>query len=196
MTPDQVIHLRGMKDRFDKLIEDKYRKGAIEHPAKGEDANLWDKSISALLAEAKQEVADLWSYLDTAEHGFEKIRAYISAPFRDKELKEIERNILTVEKYGRMISCVNPRLECVVVHPLIKEKWGIEKANVHGGPIDKEIIDFNLGLLRSCKVLFVCGNVISRGMEQEISISESLGMRVIYLDKAWLTDTQLIYLTK
>lgn len=43
-------------------------------------------------------------------------------------------------------------------------------------------LKFGLDLLRICKKVIVCGNIISNGMKKEIELAEKLGTEVIYND--------------
>lgn len=60
LTQEQEEHLTGLTTRFATHVTRKYLKGAQEH-----GGNLWEKD--GLLQEAKDEVVDLWVYLDTLE---------------------------------------------------------------------------------------------------------------------------------
>ena len=60
MTPEQEAHLKGLTDRFVSFVDRKYRAGQKEH-----GGDLWKKKD--IIGMAKEEVADLWVYLDTLE---------------------------------------------------------------------------------------------------------------------------------
>ena len=83
-------------------------------------------------------------------------KAFISARFRHPDKAVIEQNIAKAIEYGELLCGMVNHTEAVVVHPMIRDKWGIDVANVHGGPIDKEIVDFNFGLLTKCDILYAC----------------------------------------
>lgn len=60
VTPEQVGHLDGIKDIFNSLVDDKYRKGVAEH-----GGNLWDNPSESLLDMAIDEAIDQVVYLLT-----------------------------------------------------------------------------------------------------------------------------------
>lgn len=108
-------------------------------------------------------------------------KAFISARFRHPEEAVMEENMRKAIRYGELISQMINHTEVVVVHPMIAQKWGLKTANVHGGPIDEEIVDFNLSLLEECDVLYVCGDDISHGMQEEIDFAMSKNIPVVYV---------------
>lgn len=40
-------------------------------------------------------------------------------------------------------------------------------------------IAFGVGLLKECKEIWVCGNVISEGMAKEIEVAKELGIKIV-----------------
>ena len=77
MSKDQEDHLQSIKDSMVQLINEKYRKGAVEH-----GGNLWDMSGLQLLQEAMNETADQTVYLLT-------LRAHIV---------ELEKKVAVLER--------------------------------------------------------------------------------------------------
>jgi hypothetical protein len=64
MTNEQQISMDGAIDKFSHLAELKYRAGQDQH-----GGQLWEKK--GLLWKAKEEVIDLWFYLDALEKQIE-----------------------------------------------------------------------------------------------------------------------------
>lgn len=60
LTASQESHLDGIKDRFCRQVDEKYRAGAAEH-----GGNLWDKTPLQLIDEAIQETIDQYTFLHT-----------------------------------------------------------------------------------------------------------------------------------
>ena len=182
MNKPQEKHLKQLKDSFTSALDKKYRAGQKEHTG-----NLWDNP--ALLAEAEQEVIDLWSYIKTAQGLKPKIRAYICAPFRSPYLQAIENNIKIAEECGKLVKLINPNIEPVVVHTMVKEKWGIKKANVHGGPVDRAIIKMNMKEFATCDVLILYGSDMTKGMKHEYETAKRRKMKIVPLPAWWVTIT-------
>lgn len=64
MTNDQEKSMKDSLDRFYRLAEVKYRKGQEQH-----GGDLWDKK--GLIWKAKEEVIDMWFYLEALEKQIE-----------------------------------------------------------------------------------------------------------------------------
>jgi hypothetical protein len=60
MEPEKEAHLKSMQDKFLAQSRQKYEAGQIEHGGR-----MWEKP--GMLANAKEEVIDLWHYLCTLE---------------------------------------------------------------------------------------------------------------------------------
>lgn len=62
MSDEQQQHMKDLGRRFIEFMEPKYIKGAEEH-----GGDIHDMKALQLLNCAKEEVVDLWVYLDTLE---------------------------------------------------------------------------------------------------------------------------------
>lgn len=60
MTDDQERHLNNIKEKFEHMVDLKYRRGQIEH-----GGNLFDMDKYDLIDNALAEVLDQWVYLMT-----------------------------------------------------------------------------------------------------------------------------------
>lgn len=72
MTPEQEEHLARIKNEFDNLVDDKYRKGQAEH-----GGNLTDVEIPKLVQFALDEAIDQVVYLLTIKNKLHNIKRRI-----------------------------------------------------------------------------------------------------------------------
>ena len=106
-------------------------------------------------------------------------KAYICAPYRGKNKKEVEENVRKAARYS--ILAYDEGWLPVVVHPIIKEVWGLDTT---GELVDQIITNFNMNLLKSCDALIICGLKVSKGMKYEIDWCKANKKSIIY-HKDW-----------
>ena len=113
-------------------------------------------------------------------------RAFISAPFRHKDRAQIEQNIRNAVEYATLLKMMVNHIDPVVVHTEIASRWGIDVANSYGSTADKEIVQYNLSELKTCKIVYVCGPQITHGMQEEIDVARGWGLPIVRVEESFL----------
>ncbi len=101
---------------------------------------------------------------------------YVCSPLSAHTEKGITENMLRAKKYVRIIS---ERFNCraIAPHSFLPE---FLDDNV---PEERELgLKFGLDLIKLCKKMYVCGDVISNGMRKEIELARSLGIPIVRWD--------------
>lgn len=109
----------------------------------------------------------------------EKRKVYICSPLAAATRDEIFLNMFRAKQYMRTVSEV---LDCRAIAPQAFLP-NILDDNI---PEERELaMSFGSQILALCNVLLVCGNIISKGMSEEIEEAQSLGIPVI-IAPSWL----------
>jgi len=101
--------------------------------------------------------------------------AYICAPYRGETEEDVKANIRRAQQYARIAH--DRGWYPVVPHFFTEGLWGYD---TKGDEVDREIIAFNLNLLRSCDVLIKCGATTSRGMAYELDWCRKNGKPILF----------------
>ena len=100
---------------------------------------------------------------------------YVCSPLGAPTKEGIRANMLRAKEYMQMVS---EKYNCraIAPHAILPEYLDDQI------PEERAIgIKFGLDLLRICKKMVVCGEVISFGMQTEIELAKYLGLEIIYL---------------
>ena len=101
---------------------------------------------------------------------------YVCSPLGAKTIQEVRANMMKARNYMDYIS---DKYNCRAIAPhAILPEYLDER--IHA---ERELgLKFGLDLLRICKKMVVCVDVISKGMKNEIELAEKLGIEIIYQD--------------
>jgi len=101
---------------------------------------------------------------------------YVCSPLGAKTSEEVRANMVRARKY---MDIVSKKYNCraIAPHAILPEYLDdcVPEERALG-------LKFGLDLLRICKMVVVCGYIISDGMKREIELAEKLGIDVIYQD--------------
>ena len=100
---------------------------------------------------------------------------YICSPLGAPTQEKVHRNMLKAREYMKIVS---EKLNCraIALHAILPEY--LDESN----PEERQLgLKFGLDLLRICKKIVVCGEVISDGMREEIKLAEKLGIEILLL---------------
>lgn len=101
---------------------------------------------------------------------------YVCSPLSADTAEGIRLNMLKAKEQMEVISEVY-NCRAIAPHAFLPEY--LDDHN----PKERELgIKFGLDLLKLCKLLVVCGDVISDGMKREIEVAKTLGIDIIYRD--------------
>ncbi|MBE5040526.1 DUF4406 domain-containing protein [Ructibacterium gallinarum] len=100
---------------------------------------------------------------------------YVCSPLGAPTKEGVLNNMHKAREYAKTVS---EKMDCRAIAP-----HGILPEYLDDNiPEERAVgLRFGLDLLRICKKMVVCGNVISSGMQKEIELAEKLGIEVRYL---------------
>lgn len=105
----------------------------------------------------------------------ERDLAYVCSPLNAPTAEEIRENMIRAKNYAE---CVAKVIGCRAIAPHSFLPEYLDDNN----PVEREVgMKFCYSVLEICKAVVVCGDRISRGMEQEISRAKELGILVYKL---------------
>ena len=101
---------------------------------------------------------------------------YVCSPLGADTEEEVRDNMLKAREQMKIVSEIY-NCRAVAPHAILPEYLDdhIPEERALG-------LKFGLDLLRICKLMVVCGDVISEGMRQEIEVAKELGIDIIYRD--------------
>lgn len=119
------------------------------------------------------------------------MKVYISAPYRATTKEQILDNIKMAAEYGLLISRISNGMSPVIPHVIVANRYGVSIEH-NDGPSNAEIEKMCIDLLNECKMLFVCGDNITAGMQAEINHAIKIGIPISRLSTNWLLDSRSI----
>ena len=110
---------------------------------------------------------------------------YVCSPLSAETAEGVRVNMLKAKRYmeevSKMYNC-----RAVAPHAILPEYF-----DDHIPEERMLCINFGLEMIKMCKKLVVCGNVISKGMKKEIELARSLGIDIIYRDIAQMPKVKI-----
>ena len=101
---------------------------------------------------------------------------YICSPLRADTAEEMRLNILKAREQMEVVSEIY-NCRAIAPHAILPDYLD------DNNPEERALgIKFGLDLLKLCKLVVVCGDVISEGMRREIEVAKELGIDIIYRD--------------
>ncbi len=101
---------------------------------------------------------------------------YICSPLRADTAEGVRLNMLKAREQMEVVSKIY-NCRAIAPHAILPEY--LDDHN----PEERELgLKFGLDLLKLCKLMVVCGDVISDGMRREIEAAKELGIDIIYRD--------------
>lgn len=116
-----------------------------------------------------------------------KLNAYICSPCSAETADEIYQNMIAARKY---MAYITDHLNCYGRAPhaylpiLLCDKRARDRALA---------LNIGLELLEHCEVLYVCGNIITCGMRNEIAYAGKLHIPIIVSNEMLVTEVYKIY---
>lgn len=105
-----------------------------------------------------------------------KALVYICSPLSASTPEGVRLNMLKAREQMEVVSEIYD-CRAIAPHAILPEY--LDDQN----PEERELgLKFGLDLLRICKMMVVCGDVISEGMKREIEAAKELGIDIIYRD--------------
>lgn len=110
---------------------------------------------------------------------------YICSPLGASTQEEIRKNMDKARKYMKIVS---EKLDCRALAPhAILPEYLDERV-----PEERQLgLKFGLDLLRICKKIVICGDVISKGMSEEIRLAERLGIEILHLKEQTMPKVKI-----
>lgn len=93
--------------------------------------------------------------------------AYVSHPYRDPDIHKIISNINSAESFAKFV--YDAGWHPITPHSLTPAIFGTICDDEEG------IVDYHKSLMDAASIMFVCGNVITPGMQVEIDYCEKVG---------------------
>lgn len=101
---------------------------------------------------------------------------YICSPLGAETPEGVRRNMLMAREHMKSVSEIY-NCRAIAPHGILPEYLD------DNNPEERELgLKFGLDLLKVCKLMVVCGGVISEGMKREIETAKELGIDIIYRD--------------
>ena len=101
---------------------------------------------------------------------------YICSPLRADTAEGVRLNMLKAREQMEVVSKIY-NCRAIAPHAILPEY--LDDHN----PEERALgLKFGLDLLKICKLMVVCGDVISDGMRREIEVAKGLGIDIIYRD--------------
>ncbi|MFA7702698.1 MAG: hypothetical protein WCX80_04585 [Patescibacteria group bacterium] len=100
---------------------------------------------------------------------------YICHPYRGDGLNDITRNINGAESYARL--ALEAGYCPITPHSLTPALFGVVCTD------EEAIVAYQRSLIKACSKLFVCGKIISNGMQNEIEFCQKEGVPIEYISK-------------
>ena len=109
-------------------------------------------------------------------NSMKKDLVYICSPLSADTPEEVRLNMI---KAREQMEVVSKLYNCRAIAPHAILPQFLDDHN----PEERALgLKFGLDLLKICKLMIVCGNVISDGMRHEIEVAKKLGIDIIYRD--------------
>lgn len=106
----------------------------------------------------------------------ERALVYICSPLHAETAEDMRINMLKAKEQMEVVSELYG-CRAIAPHAILPEYLD------DNNPEERALgLKFGLDLLKLCKLMVVCGDVISDGMQKEIEAAESLGIDIIYRD--------------
>lgn len=101
---------------------------------------------------------------------------YICSPLGAASTEGVRANMEKARQYMKIIS---EKYNCRAIAPHAILPMFLDD----GIPEERTLgLKFGLDLLKICKKIVVCGDVISHGMRKEIELAEKMGIDIVYYD--------------
>ena len=101
---------------------------------------------------------------------------YICSPLGADTPEGVKQNMLRAKEQMKVVSKIY-NCRAMAPHAILPEY--LDDHN----PEERALgLKFGLDLLKICKLMVVCGDVISDGMRREIEVAKELGIDIIYRD--------------
>ena len=101
---------------------------------------------------------------------------YICSPLSADTIEGVRLNMLKAREQMEVVSEIY-NCRAIAPHAILPEY--LDDHN----PEERALgLKFGLDLLKICKLMVVCGDVISDGMRREIEVAKELGIDIIYRD--------------